>query len=74
MVGMDVWLMRTDTEGDLLWEQTYDSCRMEQVKTFLMSVMEKQTSDGGFVLLWFGIEPDQVSDEDSPDNYGLHVC
>ena len=29
----------------------------------------KQTSDGGFVLACgSGIEPDQVSDEDSPDN------
>jgi hypothetical protein len=66
----DVWIMRTDTEGNLLWEQTYDQLSNGTSKNLFDECYGvKQTSDGGFVLACgSGIEPDHVSDEDSPDN------
>ncbi len=66
----DVWLVRTDSEGNLLWEQTYDQLSNGTSKNIFDECYGvKQTSDGGFVLACgSGIEPDRVSDEDSPDN------
>ena len=66
----DVWLVRIDMKGNLLWEQTYDQLSNGTSKhIFDECYGVKQTADGGFVLACgSGIEPDHVTDEDSVDN------
>lgn len=65
----DVWLVRTDSEGKMLWQQTYDQLSGgTSKKIFDECYGVQQTSDGGFVLACgSGIEPDNVADEESSD-------
>lgn len=66
----DVWLIKTDSEGSVLWEQTYGQLSngtSENIFDECYGV--KKTFDGGFVLACgSGIEPDHVIDVASVDN------
>ena len=44
----DVWLVRTDGEGDLLWQRTYGEGEARCVR---------ETADGGFVIAGWTIDP-----------------
>ena len=49
--GRDFWLVRTDSEGNLLWDKTYGGIHSDVA----MSVSE--LPDGGFLLAgWTGVE------------------
>lgn len=45
--GYDFWLIKTDAEGNMLWNRTFNNNRWD----YGFSV--QQTSDGGFILLGF---------------------
>ena len=40
----DVWLIKLDTAGNILWERTYDNDKIESSLSF------QQTDDGGFII------------------------
>ena len=44
----DVWLVKTNSEGIMLWNQTYGGSEYERAKSLVA------TSDGGYIL---GCEP-----------------
>ena len=43
--GYDIWLVRTDAEGNLLWHHTYDNYWNDEDCCFI-----HQTTDSGFVF------------------------
>ena len=47
--GEDVWLIKTDTNGEVLWNRTYGGSNLDVVRSMI------QTVDGGFVLTGFTI-------------------
>ncbi len=53
--GQDIWLLKTDAEGDSLWDATYGSTGNE------MGYSVVQTADGGFAIA--GIALDNVSQD-----------
>lgn len=46
----DIWLIRTDENGNLVWDKTFGD------DLFNESIAFQQSSDGGFVLLGFSID------------------
>jgi len=53
--GDDAWLVKTDANGDMEWDQTYGESGVE------LALCVVQTSDGGYVL---AAEKSKVGDED----------
>lgn len=43
--GGDIWLIKTDSNGNMVWNKTYGGPQSEDVRSFI------ETSDGGFVLV-----------------------
>ena len=58
----DFWLLKLDSEGNLLWNQTYGGSDDDRGQSLI------QTSDGGYVLAGYS----KSSDGDSSNNEGQH--
>lgn len=44
--GSDIWLVKTDAEGNVLWDKTYDGSYGDLTNPLI------QTSDGGFAMIY----------------------
>ena len=63
----DVWLIKTNSEGETTWTKTYDESRGEGRSV-------KQTSDGGFIIIGSGdwlIKTDSLGDTLWTRNYNI---
>ncbi|NND16345.1 MAG: hypothetical protein HKN89_08455 [Eudoraea sp.] len=58
----DYWLLRLDSEGELLWSKTYGGSRDDRGQAII------QTADGGYAITGYAMS----GDGDSSNNEGFH--
>ncbi len=59
----DYWILKLDSNGNILWQKTYGGSDVEQLFTAL------QTADGGFIVGGFSYS--DISGEKTEDSYGF---
>ncbi|TJY37925.1 hypothetical protein [Pontimicrobium aquaticum] len=61
----DIWVIKTDSNGNLIWEKNYGGSKAESLRG---EHLIKQTNDGGFVF----VGSTESDDNDVSNSYGDH--